>query len=60
MYNGVAMRTIKINHEGKKTYVMTHKLERFLDKVEKDIKNNRNIEGPFYTIEEVDKYLDSL
>lgn len=39
---------------------MTPELEKVLDKVEKDIKNKRNIIGPFYTAEEMDKYLDSL
>jgi len=39
---------------------MTPELEKELDKVEKDIKNKRNIVGPFKTASEMDKYLDSL
>jgi len=38
---------------------MTPELEKLLDRVEKDIKNNRNIDGPFYSAEEMDKYLNS-
>lgn len=40
-------------------YQMTPKLEKFLDRVEKDIKNRKNIVGPFKTAEEMDKYLHS-
>ena len=39
---------------------MTPELEKLLDKVEKDIKHNRNIIGHFKTPEEMDKLLDSL
>lgn len=38
---------------------MTPELEKLLDKVEEDIKNKRNIVGPFSTAEEMDRYLDS-
>ena len=39
---------------------MTPELEKLLKRVEEDIKNNRNIDGPFYSAEEMDNYLDSL
>lgn len=42
------------------TPVMTPELEKLLDKVEADIKNKRNLIGPFSTPEEMDTYLDSL
>lgn len=38
---------------------MTPELEKLLDRVEKDIKNKRNIVGPFSTTKEMDEYLDS-
>lgn len=38
---------------------MTPELEKLLGKVEEDIKNNRNIAGPFYSAEEMDRYLNS-
>jgi len=38
---------------------MTPELERYLSKVEEDIKHDRNIDGPFYSAEEWNKYLDS-
>jgi len=38
---------------------MTPELEKLLGRVEKDIKNNKNLVGPFYSAEEMDKYLDS-
>lgn len=40
--------------------VMTPELEKLLDKIDDDIKNKRNLIGPFSTPEEMDKYLDSL
>ena len=43
-----------------KQYRMTPYLEKIIARVEKDIKHNRNIVGPFYSAEEMDKYLDSL
>jgi len=42
------------------TLQMTPELEKLLDKVEEDIKHNRNIVGPFKTPEEMDKFLNSL
>ena len=39
---------------------MTRALENVLGKVENDIKNKKNIVGPFRTAEEMNKYLDSL
>lgn len=38
---------------------MTPELEKLLDKVEKDIKNKRNLSKAFSTSEEMDSYLDS-
>lgn len=38
---------------------MTPELEKLLQNVEKDIKDNRNLVGPFTTPEEMDRYLDS-
>lgn len=38
---------------------MTPELEKYLGKIEEDIKHNRNIVGPFKSGEEMDKYLDS-
>lgn len=38
---------------------MTPELEKLLDKVEEDIKNKRNLIGPFSTDGAMDKYLDS-
>lgn len=38
---------------------MTPELEKYLGKIEEDIKHDRNIDGPFYTAEEWNKYLDS-
>ena len=42
------------------TLQMTPELEKLLDKVEEDIKHNRNIVGPFKTPEEMDKFPNSL
>lgn len=39
---------------------MTPELEKLLEKVEEDIKHNRNIIGPFKTVKEANEYLDSL
>jgi len=41
-------------------YRMTPYLEKIIARVEKDIKNNRNIIGPFRNAEEMDKYFNSL
>ena len=38
---------------------MTPELEKYLEKVEEDIKHQRNMIGPFSTPEEMDQYLDS-
>jgi len=53
--NFIRTREIYFSH----TPRMTPELEKLLDKVEEDIKNKRNIVGPFSTAEEMDKYLDS-
>lgn len=39
---------------------MTTELEKFLGKVDEDIKHKRNLVGPFYSAKEANKYLDSL
>lgn len=39
---------------------MTPELEKLLEKVEEDIKNDRNLVGPFKTAKEANDYLDSL
>ncbi len=39
---------------------MTPELEKLLGKVEDDIKNKRNIVGPFKNAKEANDYLDSL
>lgn len=39
---------------------MTPELEKRLEKVEEDIKNNRNLSPKFKTAKEFTKYLDSL
>ena len=51
--------TPHIKSKGKVKYQMTPELEKYLGKVEEDIKNNRNIDGPFHSAEELNKYLDS-
>ncbi len=38
---------------------MTPELEKFLGKVDEDIKHRRNLAGPFYNAKEMDEYLDS-
>ena len=38
---------------------MTPELEKYLGKVEEDIKNNRNIDGPFHAADEFIEYLNS-
>ena len=54
--NFIRTREIVFSH----TPQMTPELEKLLDKVEEDIKHNRNIVGPFHSAEEANKYLDSL
>jgi len=39
---------------------MTPELEKLLDKVEEDIKHNRNLVGPFKNAKEANDYLDTL
>ncbi|EKD57676.1 MAG: hypothetical protein ACD_57C00192G0009 [uncultured bacterium] len=39
---------------------MTPELEKLLDRVEEDIKHNRNIVGPFKSAKAANEYLDSL
>lgn len=46
-------RSRKIN----KTYKMTPELEKLVEKVEEDIKHNRNISPKFKTAKEAIKYL---
>ena len=41
-------------------YQMTSKLEKLLGRVEKDIKNNKDITGPFNSAKDTDEYLNSL
>lgn len=56
MYTLLTMKAAKRN----KTYRMTPELEKRLEKVEEDIKHNRNISPAFKIPEEMDKFLDSL
>ena len=53
--NFIRTREITFSH----TPQMTPELERLIAKVEVDIKNKRNLVGPFSNAEEMDKYLDS-
>lgn len=39
---------------------MTPEFEKYLEKVEEDIKHHRNLVGPFKSAKEANKYLDSL
>lgn len=39
---------------------MTPELEKYLEKVEEDIKHHRNLVGPFKTAKQANDYLDSL
>lgn len=54
--NFIRTREIIFSH----TPQMTPELEKLLDRVERDIKNKKNMVGPFKTAEEANKYLDSL
>ena len=54
--NFIRTREVYFSHIPK----MTPELEKLLDKVEEDIKNKRNLVGPFSTAREMDEYLDSL
>ena len=40
-------------------YRMSPRLEKLLEGVEKDLRYNRNITGPFETTEKMDTYLDA-
>jgi len=53
------MNAITLKSSKKIKYQMKPELEKLLGKVEEDIKNNRNIVGPFKTAKELDEYLDS-
>ncbi len=53
--NFIRTREITFSHVPQ----MTPELEKYLGKVEKDIKNKRNLAGPFSNAEEMDEYLDS-
>ncbi len=53
--NFIRTREVIFSH----TPSMTSELEKLLDKVEEDIRYNRNIAGPFKTAGEMDKLLDS-
>ncbi|MDP2585624.1 MAG: type II toxin-antitoxin system RelB/DinJ family antitoxin [Candidatus Levybacteria bacterium] len=53
--NFIRTREITFSHVPQ----MTPELEKLLDRVEEDIKHNRNIVGPFHNAEEMDRYLDS-
>ena len=56
MYTLLTMKAANRN----KTYKMTPELEKRLEKVEEDIKHNRNLSPRFKTAKEMNKYLDSL
>ncbi|MDP2586137.1 MAG: type II toxin-antitoxin system RelB/DinJ family antitoxin [Candidatus Levybacteria bacterium] len=53
--NFIRTREITFSHVPQ----MTPELEKYLGKVEKDIKNKRNLVGPFCNAKEMDEYLDS-
>lgn len=53
--NFIRTREVIFSH----TPQMTPELEKLLDKVEQDIKNKRNLAGPFSAPKEMDRYLDS-
>ena len=54
--NFIRTREIYFSH----TPRMTPELEKLLDKVEEDIKNNRNLVGPFKNAKEANDYLETL
>ncbi|MDO8657490.1 MAG: type II toxin-antitoxin system RelB/DinJ family antitoxin [Candidatus Levybacteria bacterium] len=54
--NFIRTREITFSH----TPQMTPELEKLIAKVEVDIKNKRNLVGPFKTAKEANNYLDSL
>lgn len=51
---------MKKGRKTNKTYRMTPKLEKLLDKVEDDIKHNRNLSPSFKTAQELIDYLEKL
>src|SRR3989344_4839944 len=54
--NFIRTREVIFSH----TPRITPELEKLLDKVEEDIKHNRNIFGPFKNAKEANKFLDGL
>lgn len=54
--NFIRTREVYFSH----TPRMTPELEKLLDRVEEDIKHNRNLVGPFKNAKEANDYLDSL
>ena len=50
------VRTKRLSVSAESGYHMTPKLERELAEVEEDIKHGRNIDGPFSTEDELDRY----
>ncbi|MDD4662054.1 MAG: hypothetical protein PHG24_02110 [Candidatus Pacebacteria bacterium] len=54
--NFIRMREVRFSN----SFRMTKELEDLLMKVEKDIKNKKNISKGFSSFSEADKYLDSL
>ncbi len=54
--NFIRTREVVFSH----TPRMTPELEKLLDKVEEDIKHNRNLSPRFKTAKEANEYLDSL
>lgn len=53
--NFIRTREVIFSH----TPQMTPELEKLLEKIEKDIKDKRNLAGPFSAAGEMDRYLDS-
>jgi hypothetical protein len=54
------MQNVKNEINKKKiSWRMTPELEKLLGKVEEDIKNKRNLVGPFKSAKEMNVYLDS-
>lgn len=49
----------KVN-KNKNAFRMTPELEKLLEKVERDIRNNKNIVGPFKSAKEMNDYLDKV
>lgn len=49
----------KVN-KNKNAFRMIPELEKLLEKVERDIRNNKNIVGPFKSAKEMNDYLDKV